>query len=284
MTRRQKKRSFQRIIFTILLVPATILIANYLRTSTSIFAETHTAAATTPIESLLNAEWAPQLSNTPSQIVHYSGYTASFNSKLHIPNWVAWELTDEETRGTVPRADKFYTDESVAGCPDTYDYNYSGYDRGHMCPAGDMKWSEQSMKASFSLVNICPQAKALNTGAWKKLEEKCRKWAQADSAIIIICGPIITDRLREAIGDNRVAVPKRFFKVILSPYAKPARAIGFIMNNGKVDGGMQQAAVSVDQVEAATSLNFFAALPDSIENTIEAQCDFPYWSTLRPKK
>lgn len=236
---------------------------------------------TTETSLLLNTVTEPSL---PEQLISYPGMKVSFNSKMHVPNWVAWELTADEAIGDEPRYNKFYCDPDVEGCPETYDYNYSGYDRGHMAPAGDMKWSADAMRSSFSLANICPQAKSLNTGAWKRLEEKCRTWAQADSSVIIICGPILNDPIREFIGDTRVAVPKRFFKVILSPKADPIRAIGFIMSNDKVPGGMQAAAVSVDEVERITGHDFFSYLPDDIENDVESQCDFHLWSTIKPKK
>lgn len=220
--------------------------------------------------------------NTPETIVQYSAMTISFNPQMHIPNWVSWELTGEETDGNVPRAKKFLCDESVPGCADDWDYSYSGYDRGHMIPAADVKWNKNAMKESFYMTNICPQSTSLNTGAWKRLEEKCRTWAQADSAITIVCGPVLTDKLKEYIGDSRVAVPKRFFKVILSPYANPPRGIGFIMPNAKVPGGMQACAVSIDSVETVTGHDFFSLLPDEIEQQVESQCKFHYWSTLRP--
>lgn len=222
--------------------------------------------------------------NVPNTPVVYEGMTLSFNPVMHVPNWVAWELTADETGGTVSRKDKFQSDPNVAGCAEDYDYLYSGYDRGHMAPAGDMKWSTKAMEQTFYLTNICPQAHSLNSGAWKRLEEKCRTWANADSAIIIVCGPVLSDNIRDFLGDSRVAVPKRFFKVILSPYANPPRAIGFVMNNGSVSGGLQQAAVSVDEVERITGFDFFSALPDSVENIIEARCDFNLWSNIKGKK
>lgn len=219
-----------------------------------------------------------------AQIVEYAGMTVSFNPARHIPNWVAWELTAEETLGTVPRAKGFTADLSVAGCPEPWEYSYSGYDRGHIAPAGDMKWSREAMEQSFYMTNVCPQVKSFNSGVWARLEEKCRTWAQADSAIIIVAGPVMTDPVIETIGDTHIAVPQRFFKVILSPYADPPRAIGFLMNNGSVPGGMQAAAVSVDAVEEATGYDFFSALPDSVEKEVESQCRFHYWSTLKPRR
>lgn len=217
----------------------------------------------------------------PSQFKSYTGMDLSFNSKCHIPNWVAWELTADETTGDVSRSNTFYNDPEIDGCPDTWDYSYSGYDRGHMAPAGDMKWDSKAMEETFFLSNICPQAKSLNTGSWKNLEEKCRKWAQIDGRIYIVCGPIIDDKPMELIGDSKVWVPSRFFKVIIAPYSTPARGIGFIMPNSKVEGGMQVCAVTIDEVEKITGHDFFASLPDELENELESQCNFHQWSTLR---
>lgn len=222
--------------------------------------------------------------STPSIFKSYPGFQLSFNPQKHIPNWVAWELTDNETKGQIKRSNKFLRDSSVDGCPETYDYNYSGYQRGHMAPAGDMKWSQNAMESTFYLTNICPQMGTLNTGTWRNLEEKCRTWAQELGSIIIICGPVLTDSIREFIGDTRVAVPKRFFKVILAPNSKPMQGIGFVMNNGRVDGGMQQAAMSIDQVEEITGLDFFSSLPDDIEAEVESQNHFHKWSTIGKSK
>lgn len=214
----------------------------------------------------------------------YKGMDLSFNPQHHIPNWVAWELTADETDGDVTRSNKFSSDPDISESAETWDYNYSGYDRGHMAPAGDMRWDREAMEQTFLMTNICPQVKTLNAGSWKNLEEKCRQWAEADSAIYIVCGPVIDGKPIEYIGDTRVYVPRSFFKVIISPYARPARGIGFIMPNGKVKGGMQACAVTIDSVESLTGHDFFASLPDEIESDVESQCDFHYWSTHRPKR
>lgn len=219
----------------------------------------------------------------PSQLKSYKGMDISFNEKCHIPNWVSWELTDEETMGDVPRKDKFTSDPDIEGCPDSWDYSYSGYDRGHMAPAGDMKWDSKAMEETFFMSNICPQVNALNTGAWENLEEKCRLWAQIDGRIYIVCGPIIDEKPMELIGDSRVWVPSRFFKAIIAPYSNPARGIGFIMPNEKVKGGMQPCAVTIDEIERITGHDLFPALPDDIEAELESQCNFNQWSTLKKK-
>ena len=116
----------------------------------------------------------------------YKGMDLSFNPQYHIPNWVSWELTADETDGNVARSNKFSADPEMEGSAETWDYSYSGYDRGHMAPAGDMRWDKEAMSQTFYMTNICPQVKTLNAGSWKNLEEKCRQWAEAESAIYIV--------------------------------------------------------------------------------------------------
>ena len=98
----------------------------------------------------------------------------------------------------------------------------------------------------------------------------------ADSAIIIICGPIIT-RQPKTIGKNKVVVPQQFFKVILSPFVKPMLAIGFLFNNKQSVEPLSTYAVTIDSIEHLTNMDFFAALPDEIENKIEAEADYFQW-------
>ncbi len=219
----------------------------------------------------------PSLDQT---LVRYTGMTVSFNPQLHVPNWVAYELTAAETYGDEPRAKSFMIDPDVDGCASPSDYRNTGFDRGHMAPAADMKWDPEAMRESFYMTNIAPQDNRLNRGAWGKLEDKCRQRARRDSAVIIISGPVLTDDIEMYIGDTGVAVPSRFFKVILSPYATPPTAIGFIMPNGNVPGGMQTCAVSVDEVEAITGHDFFSALPDDMETEVESQKKFNRWSRM----
>lgn len=241
--------------------------------------ETDSVATVSDYGNLLKVTTNPGL---PSQEKSYTGMDISFNSQLHVPNWVSWELTSDEISGGEERSSKFSSDPDIEGCAETWDYNYSGYDRGHMAPAGDMKWSRKAMDDTFYLTNICPQVHSLNNGVWKRLEEKCRLWASRQGKIYIVCGPIIEpSRTDEYLGDTRVWVPRRFFKVIIAPYATPAMGIGFIMPNSKVSGGMQKCVVTIDEIEELTGHDFFASLPDEIENEIENQANFAQWEIVK---
>ncbi|WP_294629301.1 DNA/RNA non-specific endonuclease [uncultured Bacteroides sp.] len=211
------------------------------------------------------------------QIIRHTGYTVSYNKELKLPNWVSYELTREETKGKEKRDNRFIADPQVKGPIATNaDYARSGYDKGHMAPAADMKWSAQAMKESFYFSNMCPQHPQLNRRSWKNLEEKVRDWAIADSAIIIICGPILPKQPK-TIGKNKVAVPQRYFKVILSPFVTPIRAIGFLFNNEQAVEPLSTYTVTVDSIERLTGMDFFAALPDETEHKIEAEENYFQW-------
>lgn len=214
----------------------------------------------------------------PSQIVNYTGFTVSFNRLNHTPNYSAWKLLGANTRGETKRSGGFHRDNKVRGCAKSSDYTRSGYDRGHLCPAADQKWSKEAMRDCFSMANICPQKRVLNGKAWQKLEELSRMWAERDSAIIIIAGPIYeqSDTLR--IGESLVRVPSAYFKAIMAPFVKKPRAIAFVFPNELAAGDMYRYAVSIDELENITGFDFFNTLPDSIENELESDFQYLEWT------
>ena len=158
----------------------------------------------------------------------------------------------------------------------TDDYKYSGFDRGHMAPAADMKWDEQAMKESFYLSNICPQNPNLNGGVWKDLEEQVRDLASQKGRIFVVCGPIVTDD-SHTLGKNKVVVPQAFFKVLLQEDNGEIHTIGFIYENVSGRKPMSTYATTVDEVETITNIDFFPSLPDEIEDSTEQLIDFSKW-------
>ena len=213
------------------------------------------------------------------QVIRHEGFTVSYNSDYKIANWVAWELTREKARANqVERTNRFERDPKVRGGSASYeDYRGSGYDRGHLAPAGDMKWSRRAMEESFYLSNICPQDRRMNAGIWNDLEMKCRNWAAKHGAIHIITGPVITDNMNR-IGRNRVAVPDYFYKVIYNPADGKHEGIGFIMENREyTNRSLGSLATTIDDVEAITGIDFFHALPDSVQQTMESKVNLKAW-------
>lgn len=214
----------------------------------------------------------------PSVMKDYTGFTVNFNPVNHTPNYVVWELLGSEVTDKVDRSNNFWSDLEMEGCADYSDYTRSGYDRGHICPAADQRWSMEAMNDCFVMTNICPQDSKLNSGAWNTLENKERQWAQRDSAIMIIAGPIYAETDTLTIGHSKVRVPSAFFKVLLAPYVEKPRAIAFVYPNMTSPGNMENYAMSVDDLENITGFDFFSSLPDEIENKIEQSFSFREWN------
>lgn len=217
------------------------------------------------------------LSIISEQIIEKSSYIVSYNKDTKIPNWVAWHLTADHIDGPIRRMSNFYEEESIASPRATLeDYRGSGWSRGHMCPAGDNKWSETAMNESFSLVNVCPQNASLNSGVWNSIEIDCRRWAYRFGDVYIVCGPVLLNCEHETIGRNKVVVPEAFFKVILCLQGNP-KAIGFVVRNNEGKKKKDRFVNTVDDVERITGIDFFPALPDDIENEVEAHANLEDW-------
>lgn len=215
----------------------------------------------------------------PQQIIKHVGYSVSHNPVWNIPNWVAYSLTKEETSGAYPREDSFYPDPMVTGEPVVHkDYTHSGYDRGHMAPAADMKWSEQAMRECFYMTNVCPQNQNLNRGDWNDLEELARDWARKYGEIYIVCGPLVSQNYRTIRQNKNIAIPNAFFKVFLRQTDISWTAIGFVMPNQASNRPLMTYMVSIDEVEQLSGIDFFYNLPDEIEEKIEHDFSVIEWT------
>ena len=225
------------------------------------------------------------------KILRRVGYTTSYNSQNRIPNWVAWHLPASHVGGRHKRDNQVFHEDTDVANPRAYDSDYrgSGYDRGHMCPAGDNKWDEQAQEQSFLFTNICPQRHNLNTGAWNDVELQCRAWAKRYGDLYIVSGPVLYDQQHRTIGRNRVVVPEAFFKVVLRKQSRSGssdyyKAIGFLYENKGASRDMSRYVKSIDELEELTGLDFFSALPDNIEEKIEKSANLRDWYPLREIK
>lgn len=211
------------------------------------------------------------------QIINYKGYTLSYNEKYEQANWVAYELTADETNSHFKRTNQFMQDPLIAtGSADNADYSKSGYDRGHLAPAADMGWSVQSMAESFYYSNMSPQQPSFNRGIWKRAEEFTRQAAIDNKAIYIVSGPVLTKNL-PTIGHHHVAVPAYYFKVLFENTLTPFKAIAFIIPNASSQLSLQHYAVTINEVEKLTGIDFFPALPDEQEEKLESFIDISQW-------
>ena len=183
------------------------------------------------------------------QVIRHKGFSLLYNETYEQANWVAYELTANETIKKFERTNHFISDPLIiTGSADNSDYMGSGYDRGHLAPAGDMEWSAESVAESFYYSNMSPQVPSFNRGIWEKLEEFVRNNAVANQSLYVVTGPVLKSGLK-VIGHNQVAIPEYYYKVIIDYNDPEKKGIGFILANQESAIELSEAAVSIDEVE-----------------------------------
>lgn len=218
--------------------------------------------------------------STTGEIIKHEFFALSYVEEHEQAEWVAYELTKENILvPNVKRTNNFRPDPKVrkASASDR-DYRGSGYSRGHLAPAGDMAFSEEAMSQSFFMSNMSPQIINFNGGAWRELEECVRDWAYEFGRVYVVTGPVLTRGIREQIGGNEVSVPDEYYKVILDLEEPEIKAIGFLMPNEISTKRLEEYAVSIDEIEAITGIDFFPdLLDDRLEEELEKQNDPSLW-------
>lgn len=208
-------------------------------------------------------------------------YTMMYDTLYRQAAWVAYLLTrrDVEADG-VSRSDDFVPDPLVTarGLPTALPSHYSGsgYDRGHLCPSADRRTSRRENERTFVMSNISPQTPELNRGPWRLLEEQVRRWAVECDSLYVVTGGVLREGLDTLPGG--VGIPDYFFKVILTRRGGEFYTAAFVLPNAdRFTGGYESYAVSVDEAERRTGIDFFPALPDSVENDVEAALPKSFW-------
>lgn len=234
---------------------------------------------TEPHEIELLKEFFPEDKlNRKEQILIRKNYVVSYNRDTKCPNWVLWELTHEHADGNIKRPDYAFHEDMEVPSPRAklVDYRGSGYDRGHMCPAGDNKWDEDAMYESFLMTNMCPQNQQLNSGLWNQIEMQCRYWAKKYEKLYIICGPIFLRGEHQTIGPNRVMVPEAFFKAVLCLEGEP-KGIAFVCRNTKGDRKKDYYVNTIRQVERITGYCLFPNLDEDIAEQVKDYAYIDEW-------
>ena len=235
--------------------------------------------SSTPFVDLSASQLELPAQKAQDKIVTYRGYVSSYNTETLIPNWVAYELTDEETRGSATRVDKgFSMDPEFRGKQARReDYSGSGWTKGHMAPAADFTWDDGAMSETFYFMNVCPQREELNNKDWQYLEKQVRAWARRYGRVWVVTGPIVGDNLYGTIGADHVVVPDAFFKVAMVHDGQRYQTIAFVMGNDDARYWLQDCALTVDELEKRTGIDFYPALPDDLEEAAESCFDFSVW-------
>ncbi|MFL0354026.1 DNA/RNA non-specific endonuclease [Xanthomarina sp. GH4-25] len=216
--------------------------------------------------------------STTGQIIHHEGYSLSYSEPHEQAEWVAYELKKEHLSNTNFKRPYFEIDPAVkTGAAHWRNYKKSGFDRGHLCPAGDKAYSQKAYNETFLTSNISPQNHEFNSGIWNSLEQKVRYWASKYNGVFVITGGVLNGDM-ETIGDERVSVPNQFYKILIDNNTGKTKMIAFLMPHVNYQKPLYKFVVSVDSIETLTGIDFFPELEASLENELEASSSYKDWS------
>lgn len=276
-----KKQRFGLITLIVLLIIAYLVTVEPWKKAsgdlqTSLGPESPPAAITLRWESL--ATGYPQAYTTDT-IRSYTGFDLGYNEQFEQASWVVYVLTRREVESElVERTDNFRSDTSITtGSAAPEDYRGSGFDRGHLAPAGDMRWNQAAMSESFLMSNMSPQEPSFNRGVWRRLEEQVRDWAVEMDSIYVVTGPVL-EPIDSVIGINGVGIPGYYFKVLVDLSPPGHSFIAFLLPNSGSSEDPKRFAVTVDSLEKVTGYDFFASAPDQeVIQWLEKQLDLDRW-------
>lgn len=213
------------------------------------------------------------------EIVNHSAYTLSYNDEHEQPNWVIHMVTKDILYGAVSRTNDFRPDPNLkCGSMDSVDYWNSGFDRGHLAPSADFRWSLNALSESYYYSNMSPQVADLNRGAWSKLENQGREWSLDCNELFVVTGPVLKPNLPKVQqGSFRLSIPEYYYKIFVDLYGPEYKAIAFIMPNKKIDDPIMNYVVSIDEIEKKTGIDFFPTLDDSLEERLEKKSIEEEW-------
>lgn len=215
--------------------------------------------------------------STTGQIIHHNGYSLSYNEEFEQAEWVAYELKKEHLSKNNFKRPYFEIDKAVkTNAANWRNYKKSGYDKGHLCPAGDRRYSKAAHNETFLTSNISPQEHKFNAGLWNRIEQKTRYWAGRYNGVFVVTGGVLKGKMK-TIGDEAVAVPNQFYKIILDYNNGAPKVIAFLTPHKDSKEPLYNYVVSVNSVEALTGIDFFPELDDAIESKIEASDNYKNW-------
>ena len=216
-------------------------------------------------------------SSTTGQLVSHEHYMLSYSEAHEQAEWVAYMLKKNHLTYDDRKRPYFIEDPKVkTKSADWRNYKGSGYDRGHLCPAGDRRFSEYAYNETFYTSNISPQDRDFNAGVWNRLEKQVRQWAKHHDEVFVLTGGILEQGLEE-IGEEDVAVPRHYYKIIARGKKDNLKVLGFLIEGRESSKPLKSFLVPVDSIEKYTGIDFFQKMPEAQEHILEAKVRSSGW-------
>ncbi len=231
-------------------------------------------AGSTPAPAFREA-WLPAGAN--GERIRHDHYLLEYAESYEQAAWVAYVLDPAHLTDDDRDRPYFVEDPEVSTySADWRNYRGSGYDRGHLCPAGDRRYSLAAYNQTFYTSNISPQNREFNAGAWNELEMQVRRWCRRYGRLYILTAGVLEPGLSR-IGEEGGAVPRSFYKIVAREGENGPEVVAFLMPNQPLEGPLWEFSVSVDRIEAVTGLDFFHGLPAELQEKFESHSGAESW-------
>ena len=215
--------------------------------------------------------------STTGIIVEHDHFKLSYSEPHEQAEWVAYVLMHNHLTYDDRKRPYFIEDPKVrTKSADWRNYKGSGYDRGHLCPAGDRRFSKWAYNETFYTSNISPQDNDFNAGIWNHLEQQVRRWVKKHETLFVVTGGVLENGLDE-IGEEDVDVPRYFYKIIAKGNKKKLDVIAFLLPAEESAKPLQRFIVSVDEIEKMTGIDFFHSFSDELEEKMERKINTNDW-------
>lgn len=235
--------------------------------------------------------------NKDEELIEHSAMFLVYNEQHEQASWVIHCISTNIIDGKIGRTNNFRKDTLIkTGSSEEKDfftkyknkdgkyiYNGFGYDRGHLAPSADFRWSKTALSESYLYSNMSPQLAEFNREGWANLEGLIRAYVKENKQnIIVITGPIFNETVMKVEeSKNNISIPDSFFKIVLDYENKIA--LGFLIPHKQLDYPIEYYAVTIDEIEELTNIDFFSSLSEHIEQHIESQKNITTWLPKRSK-
>lgn len=235
-------------------------------------------------------------------------YALEWNAEKKHAAWVAFSFDEITCQDVVKRTDAWDKDPKLPADMQTDEAQHKsdGYDKGHICASEDRVYSKEANEQTFYYSNMSPQMSSFNQGFWAALEKQVQKWGRSipttydkvyltkggtmNNLLLSFTGQVkASDGLFPTTDENGftpkgLACPKYYFMAILSEKGDTYHAIGFLIEHREdlpkspTATQLKDCAVSIDELEEKTGLDFFCNLPDVIEEEVESTYNENDWA------
>lgn len=208
------------------------------------------------------------------QVVQHKAMVLGYDEKHEQARWVMHMVLPDIEEGNTSRTNDFRIDSLVTTCTAVKaDYWYSGYDRGHLAPSADFRWSPIALSESYFYSNMSPQLPELNREKWAELENAVRDYVlNHKEPVYVITGPVLHDSLpsmKNEGRENEVSIPDMYYKVIIDITGEEKRGVAFLIPNGNCTYPIMSYATSIDVIERRTGLDFFSKIPEEVKSEVK---------------